>query len=519
MQTLSYDKHPINSKSQIRLLEFRYSASGLPQWNFRQPVSISADGKAEVACPFIAASYEWGNPDDVAPFMIDGEAVELRRNLINFLHAIPRLRDKQDLPALFWIDSMCINQDDVEEKTNQIQLLKNIYSSATCVLSWLGSVGAGSNLAMKYLCGVDVEAERSVNALLNRRYWTRLWMVQEVVLGRQWYVACGSDIIDGKCLGNHVLGEPTNSRVVFHHSRWQDSKAYNLISERERFMISGPLPLLDLMLRFFELEAEFRVDNIRALLALSKPDTIGNLHGLLGLLVNSSGDADRTETVIRDICYEMGLLTRLESAWNTPIPSGDLMRFVRSLLDGDIAKKGLCMLAEGLRCSRIIIKLGPQLISLESAASSAVTVPPFTRGEGGGERQVAHDRSMPRRRQGARTQGPYMPSYLARSSITRSKVGRKAGVATYAFALMSSDCGNVEQYIEDERTKRRENAEEEYRMACMKKENEELMKTLSKREWFKLRIQEELFKERDEELEKEREKRRIEEIIHTPTAS
>jgi hypothetical protein len=497
MPTLSYDKHPFDSSSQIRLLRFKHSATGPPQWTLCRPININVARQAEVAHNFAAVSYEWGGPDDVAPFMIDGKEIELRRNLIDFLRVLPELlRDKQNVPAVFWIDSICIDQANMEEKTNQIRLLRKIYSSATCVLSWLGPLGDGSNLAMKYIRGVHVEAEKSINALLNRRYWTRLWMVQEVVLGRKWYIACGTDIMDGECL-SRLLHKPTTPRGILQHSQWLESKANKLVAERARFSLSGPSSLLDLMLRFFELEAEFRVDNVRALLALSKPDTIGNLHNLLERLVDSSGDSDRTKVVIRDICYEMGLLTRVETTWTTRIPSKDLMMFVRSLLDIDIAKKDLCVLANRLRCSRMTIKPDPSMI-FPFAAFGAIVIPPLSKREEDDKRQAARDRSMPQSRQGAQTLVLYLPSYLARSSIERGKLERRLGVGTHVFAPKSSDSGK--EYEQD--CKRRKWVEDEVREGCMKKmkrENEELMKNVSTREWFKLSIQRALAEERHKE--------------------
>jgi hypothetical protein len=37
-----------------------------------------------------------------------------------------------------WVDALCINQDDDEEKSQQVAMMREIYSSATRVLIWLG---------------------------------------------------------------------------------------------------------------------------------------------------------------------------------------------------------------------------------------------------------------------------------------------------------------------------------------------------------------------------------------------
>ena len=40
--------------------------------------------------------------------------------------------------GLFWVDAICINQDDLEERSAQVQIMPQIYSRASCVIVWLG---------------------------------------------------------------------------------------------------------------------------------------------------------------------------------------------------------------------------------------------------------------------------------------------------------------------------------------------------------------------------------------------
>jgi hypothetical protein len=323
MPKLKYDQYPFDSRSQIRLLQFDNSAFGSWQWSFTPPITITVGAKAEAACRFIATSYEWGSPDDIAPFTIGGEETTLRCNLIHFLNTLSEVQHPDIKTPVYWIDSICINQDDKEEKANQIGLLRDIYSSASCVLSWLGPMGNGSNVAMKYLSGVNIEAGDSVHALLNRRYWTRLWMVQEVVLGKRWYIACGTDVIDGDDLARRF--KSPNSHVTRRVFQWTKSRAYKLIRERQRFRKSGPRALVDLMLRFYELDAEFKVDKIRALLGLSKPGTTGNIHGFLTRFVGATGDFDLVKVITHNIYREICWLTGLGR-------SRDVLVFVASML-------------------------------------------------------------------------------------------------------------------------------------------------------------------------------------------
>lgn len=40
--------------------------------------------------------------------------------------------------GFFWVDAICINQDDLEERSAQVQIMPQIYSKASCVIVWLG---------------------------------------------------------------------------------------------------------------------------------------------------------------------------------------------------------------------------------------------------------------------------------------------------------------------------------------------------------------------------------------------
>ena len=50
-----------------------------------------------------------------------------------------------------WIDQICINQDDIKERGSQVQLMREIYSGATCVLAWLGQYKAENNALLSMI--------------------------------------------------------------------------------------------------------------------------------------------------------------------------------------------------------------------------------------------------------------------------------------------------------------------------------------------------------------------------------
>lgn len=84
---------------------------------------------------YVAASYVWGNGLPTSIIEVNGMSFNIRENLWHFLRVV-RNRYKS---VLFWIDAICIDQDDVLEKSSQIRLMDRIYLNATVVYSWLGN--------------------------------------------------------------------------------------------------------------------------------------------------------------------------------------------------------------------------------------------------------------------------------------------------------------------------------------------------------------------------------------------
>ena len=63
---------------------------------------------------------------------------------------VRRRRDPTKIVTL-WVDALCINQEDYEEKNRQIPLMAMVYGAARAATIWLGPADANSDLAMRYL--------------------------------------------------------------------------------------------------------------------------------------------------------------------------------------------------------------------------------------------------------------------------------------------------------------------------------------------------------------------------------
>jgi hypothetical protein len=86
---------------------------------------------------YTALSYVWGNPNDTVPIVVQGSSFQATKNLVA---AMRRLRSSND-PLTVWIDAICIDQKNLDEKSQQITMMSSIYESATAVAVFLGESG------------------------------------------------------------------------------------------------------------------------------------------------------------------------------------------------------------------------------------------------------------------------------------------------------------------------------------------------------------------------------------------
>lgn len=96
---------------------------------------------------FQALSYTWGENVFPCTLLRDVHKIKITQNLRDALLHF-QLPDKE---LRIWIDAICINQSDTEEKSHQIPLMEEIYRKASNVLIWLGTESEGSKEAIRYL--------------------------------------------------------------------------------------------------------------------------------------------------------------------------------------------------------------------------------------------------------------------------------------------------------------------------------------------------------------------------------
>lgn len=168
---------------------------------------------------YAALSYTWGDPTIKRPIWLNGCEFQVTTNLESALRHLRR----RFLPLFVWVDAICINQDDTAERAQQVLLMRNIYSKAYVVLVWLGEATADTHKTLKlvqavakkfrqsnYRCTEDFLAWITATTvslgfrdcywaaladLFRRAWWTRIWVVQEVVVSDQALLMCGRNFL------------------------------------------------------------------------------------------------------------------------------------------------------------------------------------------------------------------------------------------------------------------------------------------------------------------------------------
>jgi len=176
-----------------------------------------------------ALSYEWGRGPAMFPIILRDYTVDVRSDITNardrlrFLvirrlgtkayimgnlaDALRHLRQASHDTTL-WVDNLCINQRDDDEKEKQVARMAEIYDRAQHVNVWLGNATEGSDRGMDFADQIlrfdeletppasagNQAASRWFDLMdvMSSRWFSRRWVIQEIALAKSASVHCGS---------------------------------------------------------------------------------------------------------------------------------------------------------------------------------------------------------------------------------------------------------------------------------------------------------------------------------------
>ncbi|CAG8971855.1 hypothetical protein HYALB_00001966 [Hymenoscyphus albidus] len=140
-----------------------------------------------------------------------------------------------------WADQVCINQNDVQERNSQVAMMKDVYTQARRTIIWLGKPDSDMLVVANLLEVItttaygrlpmtkgpfrqelpediekfiaiksdsnwpsDLEFMRSIANTLNKSWFSRAWIIQEVVLSQEPLLLFGNDTFNIAVLDNLV---------------------------------------------------------------------------------------------------------------------------------------------------------------------------------------------------------------------------------------------------------------------------------------------------------------------------
>lgn len=134
-----------------------------------------------------ALSYVWGDSDHPCSISVDKHGLPVTTNLYA---ALSQLRD-HSLERIIWVDAVCINQGNLEERSHQVQLMAKIYSKANRVIVWLGETADDSDRAVEEIrlaAGKQSTYfptyeffQQAILKLLRRSWFRRIWVRDQPV--------------------------------------------------------------------------------------------------------------------------------------------------------------------------------------------------------------------------------------------------------------------------------------------------------------------------------------------------
>lgn len=193
--------HPI-SPSQFRL------AVLTPRASASSPVHLELETYSLLNHPeYETASYTWGGEDNnnerSQPIYI-GDYWDVLLQTQNCWDLLRFLQPRRGV-RLVWVDAICINQLDVGERASQVAQMGRIYQQAFQTVVYLGpdlapDLGEArwpSRERLRDLGEIMIADRRAgsnqeMKSVLERRYFSRLWIVQELILSSRVAIRVGN---------------------------------------------------------------------------------------------------------------------------------------------------------------------------------------------------------------------------------------------------------------------------------------------------------------------------------------
>jgi hypothetical protein len=284
MATTPYRHEPLDeSKKEIRLLVLDPCDEDKETGFADQPLKCNIlrrylDPPGTPGPKYYAISYSWGTDKGTVPICVSGRLLEVPKSTENVLRSLHRCSG--GILAPVWIDSICIDQANVQEKGKQVAMMDLIFKSAAVVHVWLGpsdnsTAAAISSIRaityeqdyksaknfsgkvgtreLRWFTGVPLPTRYDWPALLSffsSGWFTRLWVVQEAVLAREAICHRGSLNIQLENVISAAHWMESNRRGLQHMLKEEDAGRRGIYNAAQMYALKHGLKhrqLVDLL--------------------------------------------------------------------------------------------------------------------------------------------------------------------------------------------------------------------------------------------------------------------------------
>ncbi|KAF2033216.1 hypothetical protein EK21DRAFT_109349 [Setomelanomma holmii] len=156
----------------------------------------------------------------------DGRLIKVTRNLQDALRMLAgplRILETPQTLSYYWIDALCMDQSNIPERNDQVERMGDVFRKAEGVIVWLGKEDGYTEDALKTMRTISATSEKHWSlvpytsfyeaeaqhihrpdlsfhnwlgfmAFINRPWFKRAWVVQEIALAKSAVVVCGKHV-------------------------------------------------------------------------------------------------------------------------------------------------------------------------------------------------------------------------------------------------------------------------------------------------------------------------------------
>lgn len=236
-----------------------------------------------------AVSYFWGNHLYTKTVQIDGKPLQITSNLESVLRHLRHDEGKE--PRRLWVDAICINQADGQERNQQVRQMFHIYHGAKQVNVWLGDGSPDSDRGLAFVnkmlgpcfesvgfsctdeqanvdskfweewdngkdgdCWVAIDHLMtlryakywsSIALLLCRPWWNRVWVIQELISAQKATVHCGTSSVPWPLLDMTIQMMLRNTKIDNLHSKRKQEIFHDAVEDAHGFAYERSHRILD----------------------------------------------------------------------------------------------------------------------------------------------------------------------------------------------------------------------------------------------------------------------------------